>query len=353
VVSVGWGVWPGDPVDMSTTTSSSPISFTRVSTSAPLGDRPLRRLVPRGRMRTVVWLALGVAAATVLLPQAGTLAASLRSLAAVQPGWLALGLAVVAARYAMAAVSLQVAVTQPIPFGPTLLVQLASAFVGRLTPEGVGWLVLNQRFLERAGLERASAIAGITLKVVVGGLTRMLIAILVAVAAGTGGRWWTHLPAESALLLAAAALVGATAVGVVAIARPRMPRRLTPLATGLRDVSVVLRQPRRAAALLGSTAALTLTSGLILWASIRAVGGDVAVVDLFVVYLGGTAIAALSPTPGNLGAVELALTAGLTALGMPSATAVAAVLLYRLLTFWLPVVPGFIALRWLQQRALL
>ena len=69
------------------------------------------------------------------------------------------------------------------------------------------------------------------------------------------------------------------------------------------------------------------------------------------VYLAGTAIAAASPTPGNLGAVELTLTAGLTGIGVPPATAFAGVLLYRLLTFWLPIVPGFLALGSLRKAS--
>ena len=100
----------------------------------------------------------------------------------------------------------------------------------------------------------------------------------------------------------------------------------------------------------GSSAALTLAYGLVLAASLRAFGVDVALVEVLAVYLGGTAVAAASPTPGHRGAVEVALAAGLTTGGVASAPAVAAVLLYRLLTFWLPVLPGVIAFRYLQHK---
>ena len=69
-----------------------------------------------------------------------------------------------------------------------------------------------------------------------------------------------------------------------------------------------------------------------------------------VVYLTGSAIGSLVPTPGGLGAIEAALSAGLTAAGMPGAAAVSAVLLYRLLTFWLPVPIGWLALKYLERR---
>jgi hypothetical protein len=120
----------------------------------------------RGQVWTLVWAALGAAAVYLLVPQVGERQATLTTLEQVDAGWFALGMLLVALRYVLAAVSLQAAVGRPIPFAPTLLVQLSSAFIGRFTPEGVGWLVLNQRYLERAGLSRTSAAAAISLKVV-------------------------------------------------------------------------------------------------------------------------------------------------------------------------------------------
>lgn len=46
--------------------------------------------------------------------------------------------------------------------------------------------------------------------------------------------------------------------------------------------------------------------------------------------------------------MELALSTGLTTAGVPSGIAVSAVLLFRLLTFWLPVPFGWASLNYLQ-----
>ena len=48
--------------------------------------------------------------------------------------------------------------------------------------------------------------------------------------------------------------------------------------------------------------------------------------------------------------MEAALTAGLTAAGVPGAAAASAVLLFRLLTFWLPIPFGWAALRYLERE---
>ncbi|HEY0401994.1 MAG TPA: lysylphosphatidylglycerol synthase domain-containing protein, partial [Blastococcus sp.] len=66
--------------------------------------------------------------------------------------------------------------------------------------------------------------------------------------------------------------------------------------------------------------------------------------------LTGAAIGSVAPTPGGLGAVEVALSTGLAAIGVPSTAAVSGVLLFRVATFWLPVPLGWLALRWLRRR---
>ncbi|HEU0236161.1 MAG TPA: YbhN family protein [Candidatus Limnocylindrales bacterium] len=316
--------------------------------------RWIRRVRPAGRLRRVVpilvWLGLGTLVLALLVPQAGVLGASIGALGSVDPVWAAAAGLLVVLRYAMAAVSLQAAVSAPLPFRDTALVQLASSFVGRLTPEGVGWLILNQRYLERSGLKRSSAAAGIALKVASGAITRLAIMIVVALSVGGSGRRIVDVPD----LPGAAAIAGVLlTAGVLMVGLRRLPPgarvRLAPIASAANDLRAVLRQPRRATVLFVSSAVLTMSLPLALSASLLALGATVSPVDVAAVYLGGTAIAALSPTPGNIGAVEVVLAAGLTGLGVPSATALASVLVFRLLTFWAPVIPGFIAFRSLQR----
>ncbi|MEV7327354.1 lysylphosphatidylglycerol synthase domain-containing protein [Micromonospora sp. NPDC093244] len=57
--------------------------------------------------------------------------------------------------------------------------------------------------------------------------------------------------------------------------------------------------------------------------------------------------------PGGLGATEAALVSGLLLYGVPLDAAVAGTLIYRLVTFWLPIAPGYLALRLPTRRRLL
>jgi glycosyltransferase 2 family protein len=86
-----------------------------------------------------------------------------------------------------------------------------------------------------------------------------------------------------------------------------------------------------------------------LWYSIEAFGGGIGFITVAMVYLAGEIVAQAAPTPGGIGATEAVLIAGLTAFGLPSAVAVPAVFLYRIATFWVPILPGWAAFGRLQR----
>ena len=71
------------------------------------------------------------------------------------------------------------------------------------------------------------------------------------------------------------------------------------------------------------------------------------------VFLAGNALGSAAPTPGGVGAVEAALTLGLIAVGVPKEVAAPAVLLFRLMTLWLPVLPGWLSFTHLTRKGLL
>ena len=93
-----------------------------------------------------------------------------------------------------------------------------------------------------------------------------------------------------------------------------------------------------------------MTYMLALYFSIAAFGGGLPLATVGAVYLVGAAVATAAPTPGGLGALEAALIGGLVAAGLENAVAVPAVFLFRLATFWLPILPGWLCFPWLQRR---
>jgi uncharacterized protein (TIRG00374 family) len=164
-----------------------------------------------------------------------------------------------------------------------------------------------------------------------------------------------HLPSASKLLLILA--VAAGLVGIVLATRKGRRFAATRLLKGLRSASTSLRRvaasPVKLAMLLGGSALVTVAYVGGLAASIQAFGGGTGIAEIGAVYMVASAIAAASPTPGGLGAIEAALVAGLTGVGLGAGPAVSAVLTYRLATYWLPVAPGWISLNLLQRRGYL
>jgi uncharacterized membrane protein YbhN (UPF0104 family) len=148
-------------------------------------------------------------------------------------------------------------------------------------------------------------------------------------------------------------VVGAVLLGVVGltVGAVHFRGRLGALLSGARSqAGVVVQQPLRALGLAGAAIGVTTAFGLALVASVQAAGGGPSLGSILAVYLGASTLAAAAPTPGGLCALEAGLVAGLTAVGQPPAPAVTAVLVFRIVTYWLPAVPGAVAL-WALRRS--
>jgi len=143
----------------------------------------------------------------------------------------------------------------------------------------------------------------------------------------------------------------AAAVAALPAGRRLLRARVVPTINQvLPQLLQMAQHPRKLAQGIGGTLLLSAAYIGCLAVCVRALGVSLPIASVAVVYLTGSAIGSLVPTPGGIGAVEAALSAGLTAAGMPAAAAVSAVLLYRLLTFWLPVPIGWLALKYLERR---
>jgi undecaprenyl-diphosphatase len=232
---------------------------------------------------------------------------------------------------------------------PAFLVQVASAFTGRLAPSGIGATALKVRFLERNGIRRADAVASITLDATAGLIVHVLAFLAIMPFFGGIGRDID--PPEDAPLLIVLTL-SLVLAGIIMWARIVPHRWKEPVRTIHNTLVSTLRMPSRAAALFGGSAGVTIAHVVALCCALHSVGATTPILDVAIVYLGAAAIGSISPTPGGLGAFEAALVTGLSRVATPASTAAAAVVLYRLISFWLPVVPGAFALHRLRRRTL-
>ncbi len=303
----------------------------------------------RIRARTLVTLVASVAAVYLL---AGELAqASLGHLiASADWRWALVALALSVLTYAGATLSVSGFVAERLGFFRTLLVQLASSFVTLVTPAAVGGVALNVRYLQRRKIPSPVAVASIAVSQVAAlGLHILLLAIFGAIA-GTGEGSSIKPPTWSYFVVGGlVALAGA--VLAVPAGRRMVRARLSPtFGQVVPRLLEVAQHPRKLAEGFGGALLLSLAYIACLSACVAAFGGSVPIAKIGVVYLTGSALGSIIPTPGGLGAVEAALTAGLTTAGVPGAVAVSSVLGFRLLTFWLPVPAGWVALNYLERH---
>ena len=104
---------------------------------------------------------------------------------------------------------------------------------------------------------------------------------------------------------------------------------------------------------IGCSLLLTLGYLIAFLASLHALGAHPALLPAAIVFLAGNTVGSFAPTPGGLGAVEAVLTAGLTAIGVPAHEAIPAVLIFRIATFWLPILAGWLAYSVLRRHGTL
>ena len=239
---------------------------------------------------------------------------------------------------------------------------------------GAGGLVLTAWALRRAGM-RKRLVADKTLTFLIltylpymGALIVCGLGLRIGLFPGSAPFGLTVVPAIIAFVL--------TAIGVATALVPTdLQRRLEGFATrrgrigawaqrlanlpaaasaGMRDSLQYLRHPDPA---LAGAVLFWAFQVAVLWASFRAFGDAPAlavVTQAFFVGMFGN----LLPMPGGVGGVEGGMIAALAAFGVDAGQAVVSVLLYRAVTFWLPMIPGAIAYfqlrgtveRWRQER---
>jgi uncharacterized membrane protein YbhN (UPF0104 family)/membrane-associated phospholipid phosphatase len=289
----------------------------------------------------------------VLLPRLAQSSGGLSQLSAGRVPWLFAVAAASSATYLMAAVALCAAAPTPLALGRTFAVQLAATCANRITPAGLGAAATNVRYLELTGLDRPGAAAVVAVTATSGLAVHSAGMAAVALVLGRGGpaiRIPDLDPAWPGLLIGASvvAVIG-WAVWVKRLYRPVLPW----VHSAAQGVNELVRSPARALLLLGASAGLTLAYVLALDAALVAFGVHLGFPALAAVYLGGSAVGAIAPTPGGVGPFEAALVAGLSAYGVAAGPAVAAVIAFRLITYWLPVAPGALCLHLLRRSGAL
>jgi uncharacterized protein (TIRG00374 family) len=337
---------------------------------APSPHRGRRRPAVRWIVHGVLFVAL-VAGVFGLLPRLGGLTHDATGLRHARPAFLAAAIVAQALSlgcYAQLYRRVLAALGARIRFRLAADVTLATFFVSHLTPFGSATgTVVNASTLETEGVAAATTGEAIALTSLTS--TIALIVLFGTGFAATSGRHVSHqylVVAGIALFLVVVVLAVVLAVGAHPAVAGQAGRWAASVARHFRpgiDPAQVAETSRRLASLARS--ALT---GRAFLASFGFAAGDL-LFDLLsldlvflalryqpgfgplaVAYAAANIASAIPVTPGGLGVIEVTLVAITVGFGAPRATAVLAVLGYRIVNYWLPLLPGAVAYLRLRLR---
>ena len=228
---------------------------------------------------------------------------------------------------------------------------LAKLLMDQVVPSGgMSGTLLVIRALDRRGVPRGASMAGVVVD-----LVSYYAAYVVALALALGVVWlhgdlgvYVVLPAVIFAPLAAAV---PTMVLLASRGRalPRWITRLPLIKPILR--ALVEANPGTAhdfsliARCTGLQLAIFLLDAATLWVMLWALGLSVHPAPVFASFMLSTLARTLGPIPGGLGVFEAASVATLKLVGVPVAAGLAATLLFRGFSFWLPMVPGLVFAR--------
>ncbi|NEY33873.1 TIGR00374 family protein [Streptomyces sp. PRKS01-65] len=320
----------------------------RIRPQAPIEPARLERVRPR----TLISFIAGAIGAYFLLTQLthiefGPLIAN------AEWGWVIAAVLFSAGSYFAAAMALLGFVPERVPFLRTVAAQVAGSFVKIVAPAAVGGVALNTRFLQRAGVRPGLAVASVGASQLFGLGCHILMLLAFGYLTGT-----EKTPSLSPSRTVIAGLLTVAVLVLVATSVPFLRKfvvtRVRSLFAGVVPRMLdVLQRPQKLVTGIGGMLLLTACFVMCLDASIRAFGDEstsISIASVAVVFLAGNALGSAAPTPGGVGAVEATLTVGLIAVGLPKEVAAPAVLLFRLLTLWLPVLPGWLAFTHLTRK---
>ncbi len=313
------------------------------------GELDTRRLLRRTAQVVALLVVIGLV--VWLAPGLGEVRARLRG---ADPGWLAAGVALEALS----------CLSYVLMFGPVFCLRmswrtsfelgLSELAVGSLLPaSGAGGLALGAWALRKSGMPAQQiarrTVAFFTLKSAANFAAVLVLGVLMF--AGLG-------PSLSPLLTilpAGLALAAIAAVAAVPMLLPRLEgsaarggrlaRALKALAGGLKEAGQVLR--RGDLRVIAGSLGYWVFDNAVLWACFRALGESPPLTLILMAYLLGQ-LGGLIPIPGGIGGIDGGLIGALVVYGLNPAMSVAAVLAYRLILFWLPLLIGagtFVSLR--------
>jgi uncharacterized membrane protein YbhN (UPF0104 family) len=276
-------------------------------------------------------------------------------LGSADPWWLLVALFFTCLTWLSAACVRQGALPERLSTGLLIASQFAAGAANHVLPAGLGAHAVTLRFLQGRGIPLARATASLALYSAVRPIAKTLVLLGFLVAFPDLLLTGELVPDRRTSLLIAAAVTLALAGTALLVTTVRPLRRplLDALRCALTDVRLLHSRPTRILALWGGAAAAPLLQASVIFAVGAALGLSLSWVQVAFAFLAASTAVGAVPAPGGIGPVDAAVVFAMVALGAPMDLSATAVIGFRVLTVWLPLLPGALVLSALVQRKVL
>lgn len=292
-----------------------------------------------------------VIAIYVILPQIGQFDDSWKVIKQAEFGWLSLAVLFIGGTYFAAAATYCFLSFKPLPYLQTVAVQLAAMFINRLLPAGAGAIGANFAYLRHRKHSSAQAASIVAINNTLGVLGHSALLTAAALTGASQLRVPKQDAGGSHTLIVGTLVVLAVVAVAVLISRNR--QRLRGVLRDLKaQFALYARKPWRLPLGLCSSITLTSCNVMALTVCAAALGVEMSFISMLLVFSAGVAAGTVTPTPGGLGGFEAGLAAAFVASGIDGATALAVALLYRLISYWLPLAVGGVTFLVIQRQRL-
>jgi uncharacterized protein (TIRG00374 family) len=257
------------------------------------------------------------------------------------------------------AMSLTGSVVRPIALAEATVIMFGQSFLNRFTPMNAGGMAMRIRYLQKGGTDVTVATAAIGLTSAASGVVQVVLFVFFFLWSSTDPSAGLSPSGDGLDISLVAVFVGAIAVAVVILAlTPRLRRWVVRFLRSTydkirADFGELARRPSKMALLFGGQFVAKMSTIVCWYASCMAFDVDLSFAELGALYMLANTVASAVPTPGGVGAIEAALVFVLTGAGVDDATAWAAMLLFRLVNYWFPTIPGYAGLKISERRRLI
>ena len=232
---------------------------------------------------------------------------------------------------------------KPISFLKSIATQYASGFTNRLLPSGAGALATVTSFLSKSGLSIPESLSLALVNNILGFFAFAIVMLVLKAydlnnikSLAPDVHWYVYTGISVVLI----------ALVVAGITSKKLRTKIVRI---FKEVSLALKQitlhPISTLMALMANAGITILHIASLALCIASVGYTLPIQITALVFATGIVAITVSPTPSGLGLTELALSASLKTFGLPTDQALVVAVSYRLVTYWIPILPGYIFYR--------